>query len=245
MKIKSYAAVTDQGPHLEINEDGYEFDLENQLFMVMDGFGGSGVGDKTVAVLKENIKTFYTRISADPDTTLPFFYSSKYLLEGNALINAMLHAHKLLCSTNSSLEMSQRGGASGIFAAVAENIITLVVVGNCTGYLYRQGNLKKVILEDSFKSLGHDDYVSHFQTMPMSAFGLFHELHFQVNENRIMEDDRLILITDGVYSRLTDGEIAHIAGNPDKDNTKKIENLFELANSRGNLDNQTAMILQF
>lgn len=44
MKLKSYAAKTHQGPYLEINEDGYEFDFENELYMILDGFGGSGIG---------------------------------------------------------------------------------------------------------------------------------------------------------------------------------------------------------
>lgn len=245
MKLKNYAAITDQGPYLQINEDGYEYDLENKLFMIFDGFGGSGVGDQAVANLKESIKTFYTRIADDVDATLPFYFSQKYLLEGNALINAMFYAHKVLCQSNVSLDMSKRGGASGLFASFSENILTLASVGNCVGYLYRKGILTKVMIEDSYKLLGQDDDTSPFQTMPLSAFGLFEDLNFQVKELRVVEGDLICLLSDGVYSRLKEQELTHILGSSDRDNSRKIEQMFEVSNSRGNLDNQTALVLQF
>lgn len=100
MRLKSFSAHSDQGPYLQINEDSYDFDLDNNLYMILDGFGGVGVGDIAISSLKENIKKFYTQVSEDPDATLPFFFSPKYLLEGNALINSILYSHNLLVKEN-------------------------------------------------------------------------------------------------------------------------------------------------
>ena len=144
MRLKSLSAHSDQGPFLEINEDTYDFDLDNNLYMLLDGFGGVGVGDIAITALKENIKKFYTQISEDPDATLPFFFSPKYLIEGNALINAMLYSHNLLVKDNMSKEVAHRAGASGIFMSKSESIMTLASVGNCTSYLYRKGIFKKI-----------------------------------------------------------------------------------------------------
>jgi serine/threonine protein phosphatase PrpC len=63
MRLKTFSAKTHQGPYLETNEDGYDFDFENNLFMVFDGFGGSGIGDRIVENLKNEIKKFYTQIT--------------------------------------------------------------------------------------------------------------------------------------------------------------------------------------
>ncbi|MBT7608750.1 MAG: SpoIIE family protein phosphatase [Bacteriovoracaceae bacterium] len=243
-QLKSYAARTDQGPYLQVNEDGQDIDLINKLFLIMDGFGGSNVGDETVKVAKETIKKFYTKIGGDPDSTLPFYYSHKYLLEGNALINSMHYAHATIKDMNLDKEMNQRGGASVIGASVADNIMTLVSTGNCLCYLSRRGNLSLVSRPDGQLYLGHDDYEAHFHCAPTSGLGLFEDLHLKVDEIRILKDDLFVFMTDGVYARISEKEIEYIIEKNLASN-KKIDEMFELANSRGNLDNQTTIFLQF
>ena len=100
MNLKTFSAESSPGPFLQVNEDAYDFDLINEVFLLLDGFGGSGVGDVCVTNLKQNIKSFYTKFCADPDATMPFFYSPKYLLEGNAIVNSLLHAHDQLYKDN-------------------------------------------------------------------------------------------------------------------------------------------------
>ena len=169
--LKSYSAKTHQGPYLQINEDEIDIDLINRLFLIFDGFGGSGIGNECISHIKDSIKQFYTKISVDPDSTLPFFYSPKYLLEGNFLANAMHYAHKLFSKTNFTKEMSQRGGASCVAGCLSENILTFASVGNCTVYLLRKGVLNQVSIPDSLANLSSDNYMKYFHTSPMSAFG--------------------------------------------------------------------------
>src|SRR5690606_26071283 len=94
MRLKAFAAQTHQGPYLQVNEDGYDFDFENELFFILDGFGGSGIGDRTVEKLKQEIKSYYTQISDDPNATMPLYYNPRNLLEGNAILNSMMNAHQ-------------------------------------------------------------------------------------------------------------------------------------------------------
>ena len=136
IKLKSYAAKTETGPYLQVNEDDIDIDLMNHLYVVYDGFGGSNIGDKCVSISKENIKKFYTKISSDPDSTLPFYFSPKFLIEGNALINAVNLAHREILKLNASTEMSERGGVCLLAAAQSENILTFVSTGNCMGLLF-------------------------------------------------------------------------------------------------------------
>jgi serine/threonine protein phosphatase PrpC len=244
IKLKSYSARTDSGPFLQVNEDDHDIDLVNNLFLIFDGFGGSNVGDKAVELVKETVKKFYIKIGGDPDSTLPFYYSHKYLIEGNALINALHLAHSLLKKDNSEKDMSSRGGASGICAALAENIITFASTGNCLCYRYRKGHLETVVQPDSLRTIARDDYESQFCSAPMSGFGLFDDLHLQVSEYRVLPEDLFILMTDGVYTRVEDKEISYTI-EKNIPQSEKIDELFSLANSRGNLDNQSAIFLQF
>lgn len=245
MQLKSYTCRTHQGPYLNVNEDDVDIDLVHKLYLIFDGFGGASIGDKAVTFLKETIKKFYTKVGGDPDSTLPFYFSPKYLIEGNALINSMHYAHSLWKKELKGVDMSQRGGASAIGVAQAENILTLVGTGNCAAYLYRKGHLSSLLAPDSMNSLTPDDYHAHFYTSPVSGFGLFDDLHLQVKEFRAYSDDTLLLMTDGAYARVEEDELKFILERPERSSLEKIEEIFKLSNSRGNLDNQSVILLNY
>jgi serine/threonine protein phosphatase PrpC len=245
IELKSYGMNSHQGPHLNLNEDLVEVDLVNNLFMVIDGFGGSNIGDKAAATIRDTLKRSYTKIASDPDSTLPFFFSHKYLIEGNALINALHTAHHNITKENENKTMNNRGGGSVLCAAMSENILTLVSTGNCGAYLYRKGHLSCEILPDSLQSLSRDRFSSYLHTVPMSGVGLFEDLHYQVKELKMTEGDLVILLTDGAYSRLLESEIKYIIEKNLDSESEIIKELFKLCNDRGNLDNQSALIFQF
>ncbi|MEA9355010.1 hypothetical protein SHI21_02295 [Bacteriovorax sp. PP10] len=245
IELKSYGMQSHQGPHLNLNEDLVDADLVNNLFMLVDGFGGSNIGDRAAMMIRDTLKRSYTKIAVDPEATLPFFYSHKYLIEGNALINAFQTAHQNVNRDNEKKSLDNRGGGSVIAAAVAENILTLVSTGNCVAYLYRKGHMSIEVLPDSLASLSRDSYQSYLHSVPMSGIGLFEDLHYNVRELKVTEGDVLIMLTDGAYSRLNMEEIKYIVETNLESELDAIKELFRLSNDRGNLDNQSAVILQF
>jgi serine/threonine protein phosphatase PrpC len=245
MKLKSYSAHTHQGPYLQVNEDGYDFDFENDLYMIFDGFGGSGIGDRAVDKLKHEIKSFYTQISDDPNATLPLYYNPRNLLEGNALLNSLINAHQNLLKENSQRPFNQRAGVSTLIALRAESILILVGVGNCNAYHFRQGKLTKIISEDTFQYFSKDQFKDRFRSFPMSAIGMYPEVGHQLRELRLVEGDKVILLTDGVYASISEEELLYALNRPAADAQERINSLLKLSNTRGNTDNQTAMILEF
>lgn len=245
MRLKAYAAQTHQGPYLQVNEDGYEFDFDNEMFMVLDGFGGSGVGDRAVDKLKHEIKNFYTQISDDPNATMPLYYNPRNLLEGNAILNSMMNAHQNLLKANMEKPVNQRAGASAIVAVKADSLMILVGVGNCCAFHFRQGKLNKVIFEDTFKFLSKDQFDFKFRSTPMNAIGMYPELGQQMKEIRLAEGDKVVLLTDGVYGQISEEELLYALNKTAPDANERINSLLKLSNSRGNTDNQTAMILEF
>jgi len=245
IELKSYGMQSHQGPHLNLNEDLVDADLVNNLFMLIDGFGGSNIGDRAAMMIRDTLKRSYTKISVDPEATLPFFYSHKYLIEGNALINAFQTAHQNVNRDNEKKNLDNRGGGSVIAAAIAENILTLVSTGNCVAYLYRKGHLSIEVLPDSLAGLSRDSYQSYLHSVPMSGIGLFEDLHYNVRELKVTEGDVVIMLTDGAYSRLNTEEIKYIVETNLESELDAIKELFRLSNDRGNLDNQSAVIIQF
>ncbi len=245
MRLKAYAAQTHQGPYLQINEDGYDFDFENEIYMVLDGFGGSGIGDKAVDKLKQEIKNFYTQISDDPNATMPLYYNPRNILEGNAIMNALMNAHQNLLKMNFEKPFNQRAGASALVAVKADSLVVLVGIGNCCAYHFRQGKISKIISEETMKFHSKDQFDFKFTTTPLNAIGMYPELGQQVREIRISEGDKLVLLTDGVYAQISEEELLYSLNRSSSDANERINNLLKLSNSRGNTDNQTAMILEF
>lgn len=232
-ELKSYTLETHQGPHLNLNEDLIDVDLGLQLFMVIDGFGGSNIGDRAAVATKDYIKRFFGKISRDPDSTLPFFFSSKYLLETNALINAFRGAHEQMTKDNQARSMNNRGGASVIALALSETMASIVATGNCQAMLMRKEHLAIQMLPDCFANA------------PMSGVGLFEDFHYQVTEFKVLPGDTLLLLTDGVYQRCELAEMQEILKKYPSNEKEFIQEIFQYANDRGNLDNQSVMILQF
>ncbi len=245
MRLKAYAAQTHQGPYLQVNEDGYDFDFENDLFMIMDGFGGSGIGDKAVDKLKNEIKTFYTKISNDPNATMPLYYNPRNLLEGNAILNSLMNAHQNLFKSNSQKPVNQRAGVSTVVAIRSDSLLILVGVGNCCAYHFRQGKISKVIMEDTLQYLAKDQFDLRFRTSPMNALGMYPEFGYQMREIRLAEGDKVLFMTDGLYAHLNEDEILYNFNKSAPDGQERLNSLLKLSNSHGNMDNQTAMILEF
>lgn len=245
LELKVYANVTDQGPYLQLNEDLIDVDLVNSLYMIFDGFGGANVGDKAARLVSETIKKFYTKFGVDPDITMPFFYSPNFLLEGNAIINAVKIAHEKLKEENSKIDMNNRGGASGVIVSESDNVLNILSVGNCTTLLFSKGEVREIFLPLNFELLSQNSYDRSFQTFPTTAFGLFSDLYYEMREVKVEQGDTVVILTDGAYGRLNLSEIKHILNQGKKSYKERIQEIFSLNNSRGNMDNQSVLILEY
>jgi len=245
IELTSYTFKSSQGPFLNINEDAIEVDLINNLFFIIDAFGGSGAGDVAAVKIKDNFKKFYNKIGGDPDSTLPFYFSPNYLIEGNALINSFYYCHQMINELNLNKTINQRMGASLAAISFSENVVNLVSVGNCLALLFRNGELKQLNCLESLENLSVDNYDKMFLTCPTNAIGLFEDMGVKLQEFKVTAGDSLLLLTDGAYNRITFKEIKYLLMKPSDSSKQKISEIFELQNQRGNLDNQSCLLLNF
>lgn len=176
---------------------------------------------------------------------MPLYYNPKNLLEGNALVNSLLNSHQNLFKDNSSKNINQRAGVSLICGVKAGSILILIGMGNCVAYRFRKGHLEKIFEEDTIRSFSQDYQTSKFRTSPLNAFGMYPELTYQLKEIRLAPKDKILLMSDGVYANLSQEEISYALSTNFPDDHERINSLLNMSNNRGNLDNQTAMILEF
>ncbi|MAE59066.1 MAG: hypothetical protein CME69_09310 [Halobacteriovorax sp.] len=243
MKLNKYYARTHQGPHLNINEDDILIDANNSLFAIFDGFGGTEIGDQAVAKAKKAFHSFFTKISNDPDATLPFFYSEQYALETNALVNALFMAHEDLLNENKHREMSERGGVSTSSLMISGSMLSIASIGNCLTVLYRDGFLTMLNSPDIIAPFGGAYHHNISKTFPLNAIGLYKDFPVKIEEFLVREGDKLLLLTDGIFSRLTFDEIENALRHFTQNDKDLTNHLMAVSNDRGNLDNQSAIIV--
>ena len=246
LPIKNVTFNTHQGPYLQVNEDAIDFDLKHHLFILVDGIGGSHIGDKFAHNIKSIVKNSYTTFSGDADATLPFFYAQRYTIEGNALVNAVYQAHFAIKTENKQKKnYHEMGGGSLVSMCQSDHTVTLVGTGNCVAYLYRRGKLKILIEPDILEKLSREENPEQLATTPMSALGFFEEINLTICEHRVLRDDIIILMSDGAYGRIKLDELVSIIEIDDKSYEERIDDIFNLSNERGNLDNQSCLILHY
>jgi serine/threonine protein phosphatase PrpC len=101
------------------------------------------------------------------------------------------------------------------------------------------------VLPDSLASLSRDTFQNYFHSIPMSGIGLFEDLHYSVRELKLRLGDTVILLSDGAYSRLNIEELKYMIEKFRDEEGKLLKEIFAMSNERGNLDNQSGLILQF
>lgn len=243
--LKRVSYLTHQGPYLNINEDLVDVDVDLNLYTILDGFGGSNIGDVAALEVKDVIKKGFTKISADEDATMPFFYSSRYILESNALLNAFHQSHQQLIKNNNDRKLEHRAGVAAMAFALSDEIGTFVSCGNIRAILLRQDQLKTIVAPESFEflSVTAEDQKS-LAMLPTIALGLFEDIQFRVTEYLPATGDVVLLLTDGMFSQLKDEEIYQLLAQSNED-TDFLDALRELNNQKGNWDNQSGIILRF
>lgn len=245
ISLKSYALYTHQGPFLNVNEDKVDVDISNNLFLLADGFGGGIAGEKAARMSLELMKKFYINFNGDRDKTMPFFYSYKFLLEGNALLNALHSAHRLLFEKNELLPFQNRGGSAVVALALSETMASFISTGNCAIYVYREGQLRALILPDNFEMQVAGGMTHAMNLLPASGVGLFEDLYWQVKEVKIQKNDVFLMASDGLFARLSTHEILHGIQSVKLSDSEILLSLIQMANERGNLDNQSGILLRF
>lgn len=244
LQIQRYSAKTHQGPQFNYNEDGLDVDLTNGLLLLLDGLGGPQIGDAFVLQTMEHIKHYFLHLVDDSENTLPFYYNSQLNLPTNAMINAIKRIHQESYKQNKVRKSHHRAAASIISACFQDNKCSVFSLGNCMGYLYRMGQLCPLFSENNYRYFNMDINSKILRNVPNNALGLFEEFNFELRELQLYPRDKLLFLSDGIYSTLNLGELTTIIEQKYENFNQLMDNLFEYANSKGNIDNQSAIIIE-
>lgn len=243
IKIESRTVASER--HIDRNEDALLVDYKNNIFGVFDGMGGHASGDKASKMAKDCVSYGLNEMPKDISVEEKMDYFSDVLTETNKLI-----------TEKARLDGTDMG-TTAVIGVIHENMsgekqAIIASVGDSRAYLYRDGNLKQITIDDDrvrFELKRNPEKIREIQkklsgaTNPELDLNEY-ELSLFKNRNQISAGlgvpqnfmiqtyildikfgDRLMFCSDGISDNLTENKIAEIMGN--KKNT--VNNLIDEA----------------
>lgn len=236
------AAITDTGCERNLNEDRYAV-IESPsglAWLVCDGMGGATGGELAAQLAIDGIRRELESVDARPCAA--------------ALKSSILEANRIIVLRRQNQAFSQMG-TTIVGALFSEVEVALGHVGDSRAYLIRDGVIQQLTTDHTFvqqlvdkgeieakDALDHPQ--AHILTRAIGAEpGLEVDLHrYYIWKTAPGEpSDTLLLCSDGLYSHVSDEEIASITSKePPK---QACVQLVELAKKRGGYDNITVAII--
>jgi serine/threonine protein phosphatase PrpC len=236
------AAITDAGCERELNEDRYAV-IESPsglAWVVCDGMGGVAGGELAaqlaIDAMRRDLENMPVRTSEE------------------ALRSSILEANRVIVLRRQNPAFDQMG-TTVVSALFSGPEVVLGNAGDSRAYLIRDGAIQQLTTDHTYVQglveKGHikaEDALTHPEAHVLTKClgaepGLKPDLqHFWVWQVAKGEPvDKLMLCTDGLYSHITDGEMANFISQhaPQEACVKMVE----LAKSRGGYDNISLAVI--
>lgn len=240
------AGLTDVGCVRERNEDAFFVDVEKGLFMVADGVGGHGGGDKAAQmttmllpdIIRRRVAAWPTpQSSADPAIAAMLRDSLQEL------------GHCIRTAGASQLEYKDMG-ATVVVALLTARHAHIAHMGDSRAYLLRGDRLQQLTEDHSIVALlvrngeiTPQEAENHPAKGRLSRFvGMEADVPAATHTIELQPGDRLLLCTDGLWGMLPDERLkVHLAEGYDPEVT--CHNLVADGKQAGGEDNLTAIVV--
>lgn len=236
------AAITDTGCERELNEDRYAV-IESQsglAWLVCDGMGGATGGELAAQLALDAIRR-------DLENLPP--RSPEVALRG-----AILEANRVIVLRRQNQAFSQMG-TTIVSALFSGSEVVMGHVGDSRIYLIRDGAIQQLTTDHTYVQelvdkgqIKPEEALSHPQAHILTrAIGSEPGLEVEVQRYWIWETpqgeamDYLLLCTDGLYSLVSEGEMANVVSQSTPQ--RACVKLVETAKARGGFDNITLSII--
>lgn len=248
MKISSFGG-TDTGKKRANNEDAYLVNDALGLYAVADGVGGNEGGEVASRMALETLAASLPDLLGDKDRTPPAGISRA----GDPAFSALQ-----LAITLSNRTIRQTRAQTPALASMGTTLTTLLLrnkhafiahVGDSRAYLLRSGIFSQLTNDHSLVGEQVRQGVitpEQARTSParhviIRALGIDEEVPIDIEKHPLQRGDRLLLCTDGLTEMVSDAEISGIiaASHP----PEAVRKLLVAANSRGGVDNITAVVV--
>jgi len=246
------AGKTDVGRRRRHNEDAVLLRPNLDLYLLADGAGGHQAGEIASAVAMTSVANFFEATQraalSKPDVDEFGLWTGERRL-GAAVKKANLDIldigkssdqHKGMGTTIVAASLSARSG-----------ILHVAHVGDSRCYRLRNAQFEPLTQDHSLivdvlelRPEIDDETLAHLPTNVITrALGMEANLRVSIRSHQIVEDDRYLLCSDGLWSMLTHDQMAETLG-ADRSPEQIVVSLIALANREGGDDNIAAVVIQ-
>jgi serine/threonine protein phosphatase PrpC len=213
----------------------HQLGSQGSLMIVSDGLGGAAAGEVASAMA---VQTVCTELMKSTKSVLS---PSDRLKRATEQANEQIWA----CAQSDN---SLRGmGATLTAAFVYGSSVYIAQVGDSRAYIVRGGRVKQVTEDQSWanavKKAGLE-IADVPNNVILQALGTQPKVHVEVTSVDLLNNDVLLMCSDGLSNKIKDLEMREIASSG-KDLAENCRHLIELANKRGGEDNITVILARF
>jgi serine/threonine protein phosphatase PrpC len=213
------------------------------LFVVADGMGGHEDGEKASAITTRVVAAHITNSIYMPILSEGDDVERPPITE--ALVSAVQKANSQVINT------VPNGGTTATAVAVIGDLAYIAHVGDTRAYLITKDNIEQITRDHSLvqrlielDQLTPEDAANHPQKNVLyRALGQNESLEVDTLTRRLPPSSRVLLCSDGLWGLVKEREIFEIATN-NPNPQEACDKLVALANTRGGVDNITAILLR-
>jgi serine/threonine protein phosphatase PrpC len=241
---------TDIGLLRKNNEDTCRVLAALKLFIISDGMGGESHGELASAIAGDTIALYCSEVSETATTSCGEHQLPGLSEKTRVLASAVRHANRKIHETALANPQLRGMGATVVAAWLDGLRLSLVHVGDSRAYVLRSGILQPLtsdhtlIAEQIRRGLIKPEEArsSKMQNVLIRALGVQEQVEVDAAEFMLVDDDVLLLCTDGLTRMVPDPEIAS-ALTKSSDPQTSADNLVLLANQHGGEDNVSVIIV--
>ena len=246
------AGKTDIGLVRKLNEDCYKYREDRQLYIVCDGMGGHNAGEvaseNACRITSALYGEYFDKILKDERLRLPRMFSPA----ADVLTKTVRIANHRIYTRGAADPALSGMGTTIVAAAIEEDTITLLHVGDSRIYRFYDGQLTPLTIDHSWAAeIEKSESLSPEQARKLvnrnvitRALGVKAPVEIDVAVRKIVDNDIYILCSDGLCGLVEDDDIRRTVRDGEGDVEKICSLLVQLANNRGGVDNVTIVALK-
>jgi serine/threonine protein phosphatase PrpC len=242
--------VTDVGMVREHNEDSAYMEATKGFFTVADGMGGHAAGEVASAMAVDSVRKTLegARTEIDAFKKAPTDAGRRAIVQ--LLQSAVLSAHQAVYQRGQAEADKQGMGTTLDVVLIAGPEAFVAHVGDSRTYLIREGKPSQVTTDHTVaevlviegKLTIEEAQVSPLRTILVNAIGVSADVGVEMAHVTLKRNDRLLLCSDGLHDYFpAEDEIAQRLSVDAPG--KALEEMVELAKTRGGHDNITGVVV--
>jgi PPM family protein phosphatase len=222
-------AATDIGRVREVNEDSYL--VEAPLFAIADGMGGHRGGDVASSLALETVEARF--------------------LDGDGSLADQVREANRAVHDRSQADRAVSGMGTTLTAVIVEDATArLAHVGDSRAYLLRAGDLRQITSDHTLVArmvkageISAEEAAVHpHRNVITRSLGTEPSVAVDEDSLPLLDDDRLLLCSDGLTSMVQEDQIQAIL-EAEPDPQRAADRLVRAANRAGGVDNITVLVL--